>query len=113
MDYVSAILLFFAAFTGLFPFIQLNSGMKYSLQLVFIHRFLVAAGTISLVIFAFVTEKHHKHVETIIFLVIAVIIESAANSRRISNEGKRGILIVYFLTGMFVLLWLLTFIIKT
>lgn len=113
MDYVSAILLFFAAITGLFPFIQLNSGMKSSQQLIFIHRLLVAAGIISLVIFALVTEKHHKHVETIIFLVIAVIIGSAASSRKISNEGKRGILIIYFLTGMFGLLWLLTFIIKT
>jgi TctA family transporter len=77
-----------------------------------LHILLAFTGFIALVIFAFVTEKHHKHIETIVMLAIAGAIGIFMLAGKISDKAKKGLLILYSLTGMFGLWWLLTFIIK-
>jgi TctA family transporter len=113
MDYVAAILLFGSALAGLFPFVHASSGMNPPQKPALLHTVLAFAGFIALVIFAFVTEKHHKHIETLIMLAIAGAIGIFVLVGNITERGKKGWLIAYSLTGMFGLWWLLTFIIKS
>lgn len=113
MDYAAAILLFGSALAGLFPFVHLSRGMDPPQKPALLHVILAFAGFIALVIFAFTTEKHHKHIETIIMLAIAGLIGILILAGNLNERAKKGWLIAYSLTGMFGLWWLLTFIIKT
>lgn len=113
MDYVAAILLFGAAAVGLFPLVHISKGMMAPRLLVMVHAALAAAGFLSLVVYTLVTEKHHKHYETLVMLGLAGLLGLLVWIGKVPEAGKRGWLIAYSLLGMTGLWWLLTFLIKT
>lgn len=112
MDYVAAILLFAAAVAGLFPFVHISKGMMAPRMLVMLHAGLAVAGFLALLIYTFVTEKHEKHYNVLVMLALAGLIGLWVWMGK-PGLSKAGWLIAYMLIGMFGLLWLLTFLIKT
>jgi hypothetical protein len=111
MDYLAGSLLFIAALTGVLPFTHLSIDMKPPQKMVMIHSILFLAGFLSLILYSIFTDKGHKHYETLVMLAIALVFGLMFLSGK-SMMQKKAWAISYAVSGMFAMLWLLTFIIK-
>lgn len=111
MDYLAGSLLFIAALTGVLPFTHLSMDMKPPQKVVMIHSILFLAGFLSLIIYSIFTDKGHKHYETLVMLAIALVF-GLVYFLTTTLTGKKAWAISYAVSGMFAMLWLLTFIIK-
>lgn len=110
MHILAAILLFGAAFEGLFPFTYFSRHQEPPKSLVWAHIALAALGVLSLLIYAIATPNPDKHWASLIMFGIAGIlgILLAMSSKPLS---KLAWLAAYTTTGMFALFWFLSFII--
>lgn len=111
MDIVAAILLFGAAVSGFMAFVHLSMEMQVGRKLRLFHAVLVAAGIVALILYAMFTNDHEKHINVLVMLGIAVIPGLfLLRGKSVTHRGK-GLAVTYGLTGLFALLWLLTYLI--
>ncbi len=111
MDIVAAILLFGAAVSGFMAFVHMSMGMKIEKRLRLFHIVLVAAGIVALIIYVLFTNNHEKHINVLVMLGIALIPGLFLLSGKSGTSRGKGFAVAYGLTGLFALLWLLTYLI--
>jgi|GEM_PF-2688202 len=111
MDIVAAILLFGAAVSGFMAFVHLSMGMQIGRILRLSHAVMVAAGIVALLFYALFTNNHEKHINVLVMLGVAVIPGLFLLIGKSGNLKGKGLAVVYGITGLFALLWLLTYLI--
>lgn len=111
MEVTAAILLFLGAVLGFVAFVHLSMNMKIPRMTWLLHLGFVVLGVIALVIYAFVTDSGEKRIDVLVMLGIAAIPGLWLLLGKMGTGTRKGVALVYGLTGMFALCWLLTFVI--
>jgi ACR3 family arsenite efflux pump ArsB len=111
MEKVAGLVLFIAAIAGFMQYVHFSMQMKAPNTIRLTHIVSLIIGILLMIIYAWTTGKHEKHFDVLIMLGIALIPGSLLLWGKLAKGAKIALSIVYGLTGMFALWWLLTFII--
>ncbi len=111
MDIVAAILLFGAAFAGLFPLVHVSHRHEAPRNLLLAHVALAVLGWLALLIYAIATNNADKHLDALVLLTIALLIGAWLWSHSRRRRPSPLLVITYVMMGMIGFWWLLTYVI--
>ncbi|MCJ8163389.1 hypothetical protein MKJ04_00945 [Pontibacter sp. E15-1] len=113
MEIAAVIFLFIAMLTGALLLPHVLQGKPLTQMLVKVHTLTFALALVSLILFAIITDKPEKQLDTIVVLLVTILVGGYLYMGHKRNGAiRKWLAIVYQALGMGGLIWLLIFVLN-